>query len=164
MNLREDKGYTYGARSNFAFRRGAGPFTASASVQTAVTKESVIEILKEIRGVCGAIPITQTELEYNKQRIIRGYPRAFETVDSIASQLAYVVTYDLPETYFDDYIARVNDLTLADVNRVAREYLTPDNIAIIVVGDRKLIEPGLKEIEGLGDSIVYLDAEGNPVK
>jgi zinc protease len=163
MNLREDKGYTYGARSGFSYRRGAGPFTASAGVQTAVTKESVIEFLKEIRGVRGEIPVTQTELEYNKQSLIRSYPRNFETVEQIAGQLANVVTYNLPDTYFNDYISRVNAVTLEDVNRVANKYLSPDKLAIVVVGDRKEIEPGLKQIAGLGESIVYLDAEGNPI-
>jgi zinc protease len=163
MNLREDKGYTYGARSGFSYRRGAGPFTASAGVQTAFTKESIIEFLKEIRGVRGEIPVTQAELEYNKQSLIRSYPRNFETVEQIAGQLANVVTYNLPDTYFNDYVSRVNAVTLEDVNRVANKYLTPDKLAIVVVGDRKTIEPGLKQIKGLGDSIIYLDAEGNPI-
>ncbi|CAN5179796.1 pitrilysin family protein [soil metagenome] len=164
MNLREDKGYTYGARSGFAFRRGAGPFTASSPVQTAVTAESVIEFLNEIKGVRGEIPVTQAELDYNKQSLIRRFPSGFETVDQIASQLGNVVTYDLPDTYFNDYITRINAVTLDDVNRVANKYLTPDKMAILIVGDRKVIEPKLKEIEGLGDSIVYLDAEGNQLK
>ncbi len=164
MNLREDKGYTYGARSGFAFRRGAGPFTASAPVQTAVTAESVIEFLKEINGVRGEIPVTQAELDYNKQSLIRRFPSGFETVDQIASQLGNVVTYDLPDTYFNDYITRINSVTLDDINRVANKYLTPDKMAILIVGDRKEIESKLKEIKGLGDSIVYLDAEGNQIK
>ncbi|MCA1625056.1 MAG: insulinase family protein, partial [Acidobacteria bacterium] len=84
MNLREDKGYTYGARSGFSFRHGAGPFSASAGVQTAVTKESVMEFLKELRGIRGEIPVTPAELEYNKQSLIRSLPRSFETVDQIA--------------------------------------------------------------------------------
>ena len=164
MNLREDKGYTYGARSNFSYRRGAGPFTASGGVQTAVTKESIIEFLKEIKGVRGEIPVTQAELEYNKQSLIRRYPAGFETVDQIAGQLSNVAVYGLPETYFNDYISRINAVTLEDVNRVANKYLTPDNLAIVVVGDRKTIEAGLKGIEGLGTSIVHLDAEGNPIQ
>ncbi|MEO8072094.1 MAG: pitrilysin family protein [Acidobacteriota bacterium] len=164
MNLREDKGYTYGARSGFAFRRGTGPFTASAPVQTAITAESVIEFLKEIKGVRGEIPVTQTELDYNKQSLIRRFPSGFETIDQIASQLGNVVTYDLPETYFNDYITCINAVSLDDINRVANKYLTPDKMAILIVGDRKVIEPKLKEIKGLGDSIVYLDAEGNQLK
>lgn len=76
-NLREDKGYTYGARTSFDYRRGAGPFTASAPVATKDTKESVAELMKELRGIRGEIPITTKELEYSKQAIIRGYPRGF---------------------------------------------------------------------------------------
>src|SRR6185436_14461601 len=104
LNLREDKGYTYGARTSFDYRRGAGPFTASAPVATKDTKESVAELMKELRGIRGEIPITVKELEYSKQAIIRGYPRGFETPAQIASRLADVVFYDLPDDYFNTYI------------------------------------------------------------
>jgi zinc protease len=161
MNLREDKGYTYGARTGYVYRRGAGPFSASADVQTTVTKESVQEFLKEINGVRGAIPVSQQELEYNKQSLIRAYPRGFETVGQISGQLSNLVTYGLPDSYFNDFISKVNAVTLADVNRVANKYLTPDKLAIVIVGDRKVIEPGLKE---LSYPIVILDTEGNPVQ
>ena len=164
MNLREDKGYTYGARTAWGFRRGAGPFEASADVQTAVTKESVQEFLKELSGIRGAVPVTAAELEYNKQSIIRRYPQAFETVGQISGQLSNLVVYGLPDSYFNDYIAKVNAVTLDDVNRVANKYLTPDKMAILVVGDRKSIEPKLREIETWGNSIRFLDTEGNPVE
>jgi zinc protease len=161
MNLREDKGYTYGARTGYAFRRGAGPFSASADVQTAVTKESVSEFLKELRGIRGEIPVTAKELDYNKQSLIRAYPRGFETVGQISGQLSNLVVYGLPDSYFNEFISKVNAVTLEDVNRVANKYLTPDKLAIVVVGDRKTIEPGLKE---LGYDLELLDTEGNPVK
>lgn len=164
MNLREDKGYTYGARTGWSMRRGAGPFEASADVQTAVTKESVQEFLKELSGIRGAIPVTAAELEYNKQSIIRRYPQGFETVGQISGQLSNLVVYGLPDSYFNEYIARVNAVTLDDVNRVANKYLTPDKMAILVVGDRKTIEPGLRQIEVWGNSIRFLDTEGNPVE
>jgi zinc protease len=160
LNLREDKGFTYGARSNFSFRRGAGPFTASSDVQTAVTKESVAEFMKELNGIRGAIPVSQKELEYSKQSLIRRYPSGFETAGQISGQLSNLVIYNLPDTYFNDYIQKINGVTLADVNRVANKYLTPDKMAIVVVGDRKVIEPGLKQ---LGYEIQILDAEGNPI-
>jgi len=160
MNLREEKGYTYGARSGFAFRRGAGPFSASADVQTAVTKESVAEFMRELRGIRGDIPVTQKELEYNKQSLIRRFPSGFETTGQISNQLANLVVYGLPDTYFNDYIQKVNAVTVADVNRVANKYLSPDKMAIVVVGDRKTIEPGLREI---GLPVAILDTEGNPV-
>ena len=162
MNLREEKGYTYGARTGFDWRRGAGPFSASAGVQTAVTKESVFEFLKELRGIRGEIPVTPKELEYNKQSLIRRFPAGFETVDQIAAQLANIVIYNLPETYFNDYIGKINSITNADINRVANKYLDPSRMAIVVVGDRKAIEPGLKELQDVGTTITFLDTEGNP--
>ena len=160
LNLREEKGYTYGARTGLSYRRGAGPFTASADVQTAVTKESVAEFIKEIKGIRGELPVSQSELEYNKQSLIRAYPRGFETVGQISGQLSNLIVYGLPDSYFNDYISKVNAVTLADVNRVANKYLTPDKLAIVVVGDRKVIEPGLKE---LNYPITLLDTDGNPV-
>jgi zinc protease len=160
MNLREDKGYTYGANSGWSFRKGAGPFVAGGDMQTAVTKEAVYEVMKELQDVRGGRPITQRELDYNKQSLIRRYPGAFETVGGISNQLANLVIYGLPDTYFNDYIGRVNAVTLADVNRVATKYLDPAKMAIVIVGDRKVVEGGLRE---LGYPITILDTEGNPV-
>ncbi|MDQ3804862.1 MAG: insulinase family protein, partial [Acidobacteriota bacterium] len=162
LNLREDKGYTYGARSSFDFRRGAGPFAATAPVFTGVTKESLVELMKELRGVRGEMPVTPAELEYAKQALIRGFPRSFETPTQIADRLETVVTYDLPETYFNTYIERVQAVTLEDLNRVAGQHLRPDRVAVVVVGDRRQIEPGLRSLEDFGDSITFLDAEGRP--
>ncbi len=160
MNLREDKGYTYGANSGIQYRRGPGPFRAGGDMQTAVTKESIMELMKEINGIRGGIPITQKELDYNKQSLIRRYPAGFETVGAISNQLANLVVYNLPDSYFNDYISKVNAVTLDDVNRAAKQYLDPSKMAIVIVGDRKVIEPGLKE---LGYAITILDADGNPV-
>ena len=160
MNLREDKGYTYGARSNFTFRRGPGPFEAWGDIQTAVTKEAIAEIMKELSDIRSGRPVTQQELDYNKQSIIRRYPSGFETVGQMSNQLSNLVTYGLPDTYFNDYISKVNAVTVQDINRVANKYLDPSKMAIVVVGDRKVIEPGLKD---LGYQITHLDVEGKPV-
>ncbi|HSK74811.1 MAG TPA: insulinase family protein, partial [Pyrinomonadaceae bacterium] len=160
LNLREDKGYTYGARSSFSMRRGAGPFTASSDIDTKVTKEAVAEFMKELTGIRGGVPVTQKELDYSKQSLIRRFPSGFETVGQISNQLSTLVTYGLPDSYYNDYISKINAVTLADVNRVASKYLSPDKMAIVVVGDRKVIEPGLKQ---LGYEIAFIDAEGNPV-
>lgn len=160
MNLREDKGYTYGAGSRFAFRRSAGPFTASSEIQTVSTKEALQEFMKELVGIRGAIPVTSSELEVNKQALIRSFPSGFETVGQISGQLSNQVVYGLPDSYFNDYISKINAVTQADVNRVANKYLDPSKMAIVIVGDRKVVEPGLKE---LGWSMVYLDVDGNPI-
>ncbi|MFL6284144.1 MAG: insulinase family protein [Pyrinomonadaceae bacterium] len=162
LNLREEKGYTYGANSAFSFRRGAGPFTAQAPVQGFSTKESVYEFLKEIRGIRGEIPVTPAELEAAKQSIVRGFPRTFETPDQIAAGLELIVTYDLPDTYFNSYIERVEAVSLEDVNRVANRYLQPDRMAIVIVGDRNSIERPLRTLDDLGSRINVVDAEGKP--
>ncbi|MET0623955.1 MAG: insulinase family protein, partial [Pyrinomonadaceae bacterium] len=162
LNLREDKGYTYGASSSFSFRRGAGPFTAAAPVQGFSTKESVMEFMKELRGIRGEMPVSAAELEGAKQAIVRGFPRGFETPDQIANGLELIVTYDLPDTYFNSYIERVQAVTLEDVNRVANRYLQPDRMAVVIVGDRKSIEQGLRTLDNLGENINVVDNEGRP--
>ena len=160
MNLREDKGYTYGAYSRFVARRGAGPFSASGEIQTVSTKEAIQEFMKELNGIRGAIPVTPAELEVNKQALIRRFPSGFETVGAISNQLSNLVVYGLPDSTFNDYISKVNAVTIDDVNRVANKYLDPSKMAIIVVGDRKTVEPNLKD---LGYNVTILDTDGNPI-
>jgi zinc protease len=159
-NLRQDKGYTYGAGSQFLFGKLRQPFRVQTQVQTISTKESIVEILKEINGIRGAIPVTPEELESHKQALIRRFPSNFETRMGIANQLLPEVTLGIPESYFRDYAANINAVTLADVNRVANKYLDPTGMAIVIVGDRSVIEPKLKE---LGMPIFYLDTDGNPI-
>ena len=160
MNLREDKGYTYGAYSRFTPRRGAGPFSASGEIQTVSTKEAVQEFLKELNGIRGGIPITPAELEVNKQALIRRFPSQFETPGQISGQLSNLVVYGLPDSTFNDFITKVDAVTADDVKRIANKYLDPSKMAIVIVGDRKVIEPGLKE---LGLPINLLDTEGNAI-
>lgn len=163
MNLREDKGYSYGAFTYFDMRSGAGPFAANAGVQTAVTREAVIETLKELRGIRGAIPITAQEVEFAKQYIIRAYPAGFETPGQIAGRLEDVVTYGLPDDYFNTVIQKVGAVTLDDVKRVADKYLDPAKMAVLVVGDRKTIESGLRSLESIGTTLTLLDDKGKPI-
>ncbi len=160
MNLREDKGYTYGAYSRFTYRRAPGPFSASGEIQTISTKEAVQEFMKELQGIRGSRPVTPQELEVNKQSFIRRFPSTFETTGGISNNLGTLVTYGLPDTYYNDYISKINAVTLEDVNRVANKYLDPSKMAIVIVGDRKVIEPHLTE---LGMPITVLDTEGNPI-
>jgi zinc protease len=160
MNLREDKGYTYGAYSRFTYRRAPGPFAASGEIQTISTKEAVQEFVKELQGIRGSRPVTPQELDVNKQSFIRRFPSSFETTGGISNNLVTLVTYGLPDTYFNDYISKINAVTLDDVNRVANKYLDPSKMAIVIVGDRKVIEPHLTE---LGMPITVLDIDGNPV-
>ncbi|HZI19078.1 MAG TPA: insulinase family protein [Pyrinomonadaceae bacterium] len=162
MNLREEKGYTYGARSTFDFRRGAGAFSASAPVFTGVTREALSELLGELNAVRGARPVMQAEMEFAKQALIRGFPRTFETPAQIADRLETIVTYDLPDTYFNRYIESVERVTLEDINRAAERHLRPDRLAVVVVGDRRAIEQGLRSLDDIGRTVTFLDAEGRP--
>ncbi len=161
MNLREDKGYTYGYRSRFDWRRTASSFVAGGSVQTAVTKEALIETLKEFRELVGTRPITEDEFEKAKLGLIRGYPPTFETPGQVLRRLTDLVHYGLPDDYYVDHVARLEAVTLADVQRVASEQIDPSSLTIVVVGDRAVIEPGLLE---LNLPIVHLDHEGRPVE
>ncbi len=162
MNLREDKGYSYGAESSFSFLRGPGPFQAVATVQTAVTKESVVELFRELTNIAGERPVTDAELAFAKQRMIQGFPHRFETTFGVAGQLAILIAEDLPDDEFVRYQARVEAVTKAKVDRVAREYITPEKMAILVVGDRSKVEGPLKSLPFV-ERIEQLDVEGNPV-
>ncbi len=105
LNLREDKGYSYGAQSSFSFLKGPGPFEAGGTVQTAVTKESLVEIFKELTDISGRRPVTLAELAFAKERMIQGFPRRFETTFGVASQLAILIDDDLPDDEFARYQA-----------------------------------------------------------
>jgi zinc protease len=162
-NIRESKGYSYGAYTNFVYRRGPGLFAAESAVKTDVTKESIIEFLKELRGIRSDRPVTREELELAKQGLVRGYPRGFETPGQIAARLTDVVLYGRPDDYFDRYMQRLDAVTEQDVARVAMRYLDPSRMAILVVGDRQAIEPGLRSLESLGESITLLDTDGRVI-
>jgi len=162
LNLREDKGYSYGARSHFAFRIGPGPFEAGGSVQTAVTKEALVELMKELNDITGTRPVTDAELSFAKERIILGFPNKFETTFGVAGTLADLVLYRLPANYFSTYQAAVEAVTRADVERVAKKYLDTEHMTVLVVGDRAKIEAGLKSLP-YAKVINVLDPEGNPL-
>jgi zinc protease len=161
LNLREAKGYTYGARSGFAFRKEPGPFTAQAGVRSAVTDSSVIEFMKELRGICAA-DVSQKELELAKNSLVRGMPQGFETPAQIASQMVNVVLYKLPDDYFNTVVQNLEKVSVADVRRVAQQYLHPDAMDIVVVGDVALTRPGLDNL-GYGKSVL-LDSDGKKME
>ncbi len=155
QNLREKHGYTYGARSSFSFRRSAGPFLAAAAVQTAVTDKAVAEFMKELRGMLEPVP--EQELERAKNYIAYGYPGSFETAGQMAVELAQLAEFGLPYDLFNSFTERIRAVTREDVQRVARAYLDPERVEIVVVGDRKEIEYGLRALK-LG-KVRLLDVE-----
>jgi zinc protease len=148
-NLRERKGYTYGARTSFDFRRGPGPFVLNASVQSEATADAVREAMREIEEIRDGRPVTGEELELGRAALTRGYPRNFETADQIARGIAQLALYGLPDDYFTNFVPTVLELTPADLTRAARAHLRPDMTLTVVVGDPEKIGPTLADV-GLG--------------
>ncbi len=144
-NLREKHGYTYGAGSGFDMRPSPGAFVASSSVQTAVTDKAVTEFMNELKGI--RQPVSDQELAKARNYVALGYPGDFETASQIASELGELMLYHLPDNYFNTYIHNVLTVTKSDVERVAKKYVDPENIAIIIVGDRKNVAKGLEDLK-----------------
>jgi predicted Zn-dependent peptidase len=142
-NLREDKGYTYGARSAFDFRRGRGSFVVQTSVAANATGSAVGEVLAELQAILGDRPPTDAELDLAKASLTRGFPRGFETTEQVARGLAQIVLYGLPADYFTRFGQVVNAITAEEVRAAAAARLSPDRTVVIVVGDRARIDADL---------------------
>lgn len=161
MNLREKNAYTYGARSHFSMRHGAGPFSAGGSVFAAKTVPAIKEVFNELEGLRRDGP-TEDELALAKESIRLAMPGRFETTGDVASAIADLVVYDLPLDDFEKRLARVEAVSAADVKRVADEYLKADAMSVVVVGDKGPLAPQLDAL-GLGP-FEERDAYGNPIK
>lgn len=152
LKLREEKGYTYGARTGFDWRRGRAPFALHASVHTAATADAVKDAHAELEGLRGVRPVTPTELVLAKASLTRGYPRNFETAGQVARSVAQLALYGLPDTYFQEFVPKVNAVTGDEVTRVAATYLDPRKLTTLVVGDHPAIADSLARL--LGDPLV----------
>ena len=161
MNLREDKHWSYGARSSIGDANGPRAFVVNAPVQTDKTKESLLEIQKELLDVIGARPGTDKELEEVKAQQTLSLPGGWETSSAVLRSLSDLVQYDLPDDHWSTFAGRVRALGLEDVNAAARKIVDPARSVWIVVGDRARIEAGVREA-GIGEVIV-IDADGNPL-
>jgi len=148
MNLRETKGYSYGAGSGFSYRVVPGPFIASSSVRTNVTDSSLVEIFKELRGVRD-VAVPEDELNRAKAYVELGIPGTLESTSQVAGQMALLATFGLTLDELPRLAARVRAVTAADVQRVAREYLTPDRAHVVVVGDLAKVKTPIEQL-GLG--------------
>jgi zinc protease len=144
MNLREDKGYTYGARSFMSSMRESGMFAVVAPVQTQNTRESVVEIIKEMKDVVGPRPLADAEVTDSRENLVKGFPQDFQTDDGIARKLGAVVLYDLPDNEWSSYVGRVQGVTGDMASTVARRYIDPGSLLVVIVGDRAKIEDGLR--------------------
>jgi predicted Zn-dependent peptidase len=136
-------------------RTGAGPFYAAAGVQTDKTSEALTEFFKELEAI--RKPVSADELEKAKTYVALALPRSFETTASLAASLAQMFVYNLPADYFSTFTERVRAVTAADVQRVAERYIQPDKLAVVVVGDRTVIEPGVKALNLGPLTVVTID-------
>jgi zinc protease len=150
LNLREDKGYTYGARTSFDFRRLPGPFVLQVSVQTEVTAAAALEALAELQSIRTSRPATPAELELAVAALTRGYARNFETTDQIARAIGHLALYQLPEDHYERFVERVTEVGLDSVHDVAVRYIDPARLTTLVVGDSDAMEGSLDRL-GLGE-------------
>ncbi len=156
LNLREAHGYTYGAFSAFEWRRAAGPFTIQTAVKSEVTGAAVREILKEIDAIRTA-PISESELTLATSYLDGVFPIRYETTAAIATALSNLVIHELPENYYDEYRARVREVTTDDVLRAAERHLHPDRLHIVIVGDPAVITDQLTGVQGMPVDVVNAD-------
>jgi predicted Zn-dependent peptidase len=151
QNLREAHGYTYGARSYFAFGVEAGPFVAASDVQTEVTDKALAEFMKELRGI--GVPATEAEIERARNFVAYEYPTEFQSVSDIAGNLEELWLYGLPRDTFNTTIPSILAVSAADVARAARETIDPDDLLIVIVGDAAKIGKSVRALK-LGDVTV----------
>jgi predicted Zn-dependent peptidase len=160
QNLRETRGYSYGAGSQFVYRPVPGPFVARSAVRTDVTDSSLVEFFKELNGIRDSA-VSPAELTRARSYIALGLPGDFETTGQMGNQIGELLTFGLPPTYFDTYVRRVMAVTAADVQRVARTYFDPAKVDVVVVGDIARIRPGIEALD-LGP-VTVRDLEGREV-
>ncbi len=161
MNLREDKHWSYGARSMLTGQRGPRTFRAQAPVQTDKTKESMAELAKEMREVLKDRTITDAELAAAQSDLTLGLAGRWEANAAVTESLTEMVTYGLPDDYFATYAQKILAVNRDGATAAGAVLVADPNPAWIVVGDRSKIEKGLKELN-LGE-IVVIDADGKPV-
>ena len=159
LNLREDKGYTYGARSSFGGGLHVAPFTASAAVRTDVTGPAVAEMMKELSGIREGV--TEEELAFLREGLAQSMTRQFESTGALSGFLEAISLYDYPEDYPAQRLARLETITLEELDELARSVLHPGRMAILVVGDRAAV---LEQLRALPyGEIVELDPQGRPI-
>jgi zinc protease len=147
LNLRENKHWSYGTHSLFIPTGGQRPYLVTAAVQTDKTKESIVEIEKEIRAIVGDRPLTEQELEGVVDNLTKSLPGSRETLDSVDAAIRSMVAYHLPEDYFTTLATRAEALQPATAEAAAKTFFHPDQLVWVVVGDRAKIEDGLKQLD-----------------
>jgi zinc protease len=162
MNLREDKHWAYGAGTQIPAARGQRLFLAYAPVQTDKTRESMVELAKELHGILTGRPITEDELSKAQKNETLTLPGHWETLGAVNGSIGEIVRFGLPEDYFTTYPDKVRALSVNDLVKAAEKAVHPDQFIWVVVGDRAKIEPGIREL-GWGE-VHLLTADGEPAQ
>ncbi len=157
LNLREAHGYTYGASSYFDWRRDAGPFVVSTAVQTEVTGAAISEVLKEINRIQSEA-IQQDELSLATSYLAGVFPIRYETADAVASGLASLVIFGLPDDYFTSYRSNILGVTTQDVQHAAQRFLRAQDLNIVVAGNPELVSSQLESLKLGAMTVVGVDA------
>jgi zinc protease len=161
MNLREDKHWSYGAFTFFRDARGQRPFVAYAPVQTDKTKEALVELDKELRGITTDKPIQPDELSRAQASLTLTLPGSWETMGALAGAISEIVTFGLDDRYYDTFGQKVRSQTIESLTAAAKDVVHPDQLVWVVVGDRSKIEPAVRELK-LGD-VRLINTDGKPV-
>ena len=161
LNLREDKHWSYGAGSRLVKARGQCPFFTMTAVQSDKTKESMLEIGKELHQILGRRPLTAGELKDIQAHETLSLPGSRETLTSVGQSIIDLIRFGLPDDYYETYAGKVRALTTGDVNAAAKLVVHPDQMIWVVVGDREKIEAGVKEVR-LGE-FRFLSPDGKPL-
>jgi zinc protease len=162
LNLREDKGYTYGAFSSIRYGIVQSVLLGSAPVESSVTKEAILEMLREFEDLHRwRRPVTQEELAHAKENLVRGFAQRFETLSQIAGEVAELEGYDRDPAELREYTERVESVTLESLEEAARKHLDSTRSILVVVGDKTRVGEGLLSLE-LGP-VVRLDEDGDPM-
>jgi zinc protease len=161
MNLREDKHWSYGVRSVLPSARGQRPYISVSAVQTDKTKESIVELVKEYNGIVSTKPITNEELTNAQNNATLALPGSFETDQQLSGGYGTLLQNDVPEDYYNTFTQKVLAMTPDSANQIAKEYILPDHLGWVVVGDMAKVEAGIRELN-LGE-VHKIDADGNPV-
>ena len=162
MNLREDKGWSYGSRTSISGGEGPRQFQVRAPVQTDATKAALEELRRELTEVVGSNPATPEELEKVQTNAVLGLSSRWETGAAVGASLAGIVTYDFPEDYFQTYADSLRAVTLDDVRLAGQEIIPDQNLVWVIVGDLSKIEDDVRSV-GLGD-VTVVDEQGNVLR
>jgi zinc protease len=162
MNLREDKHWSYGSGSFVYTARGQQPFIGYGMVQTDKTKESMMELNKELRDILGPRTATADELAKVQSSMTLELPGSWETNNAVLGSIAEMVRFGYSDDYFETFVRKIKNLNLENITNAAKIVMHPDNLTWVVVGDRSKIEASIREL-GYGE-VKLIDSNGHVIQ